>query len=316
MPQATIIVPCFNEAQRLNLSAWQQLGKNPSIRLIFVDDGSTDATLEVLHRLVKDLPAKRSSVLALKHNRGKGEAVRAGLVVAMSDPASWVGYVDADLATPASEISRIVQHVIGGAPDVVIGSRVRLLGHEIKRHFARFLLGRVFATTASALLSIPVYDTQCGCKFFRKSPQLSDALRDKFTSPWLFDVELIGRLLYPSSGEAVPLGKFLEVPLRQWHDVSGSKVQRREVFRICQDLGKLWWSMNTGRAQGDNMVGRNIATERAHVVKRSVSRRRMFVHALRIPHLERQAIEVRLPTADRRNNGAVNHARSDSDELS
>ncbi|RYF35657.1 MAG: glycosyltransferase, partial [Cytophagaceae bacterium] len=305
----------FNEAQRLDLHAWQQLGKNTSIRLIFVDDGSTDKTLEVLHRLVKELPPKRSFVLALERNRGKGETVRAGLAVAMTDPASWVGYVDADLATPASEISRIVQHFVGDASDVVIGSRVRLLGHEIKRHFSRFLMGRVFATTASALLSIPVYDTQCGCKFFRKTPQLSNALRQKFISPWLFDVELIGRLLYPTSGKAVPLSKFLEVPLRQWHDVSGSKVRRREVFRICGDLGKLWWSINLGRPQGDNLVGESAASERVHVVKRSVSRRRMFVHARRIPDLERQSIKVRLPTAYVRNIGAVDNGRSDSEEL-
>ena len=77
---------------------------------------------------------------------------------------------------------------------VVIGSRVGLLGHDIDRSLRRHYLGRIFATVSSAVLDLPVYDTQCGAKAFRVTPALRAALADPFTSRWAFDVELLGRL--------------------------------------------------------------------------------------------------------------------------
>ena len=82
-----------------------------------------------------------------------------------------------------------------GTTDVILASRVSLLGRRIVRSTRRHYLGRIFATLASRILRVAVYDTQCGAKLFRCAPALAAALRDPFLSRWVFDVELLGRLL-------------------------------------------------------------------------------------------------------------------------
>ena len=120
---------------------------------------------------------------------------------------------------------------------VVMGARVALLGTAIQRRALRHYLGRLFATAASIILGLPVYDTQCGAKFFRDTPALRGALTGPFSSRWAFDVELIGRLLRGDGG-AAPLGAadFVEIPLRCWTDVPGSKVSSVQMMRAACDL--------------------------------------------------------------------------------
>src|SRR6266508_755731 len=103
---ACLVVPCFNEAQRLDPVKFAVLADHPGMSLVFVDDGSTDATPAVLADLAATSPS--ISVLTLQRNRGKGEAVRCGLLEASERDVDWVGYVDADLATPVQEIARLV----------------------------------------------------------------------------------------------------------------------------------------------------------------------------------------------------------------
>ena len=191
----TIVVPCFNEAQRLRGEDFLRLTREEGARLLFVDDGSTDGTAAALRALAARA-ADRIDVLALAENRGKAEAVRLGLLRALDGGATVVGYVDADLATPVEEISRLLAE-LAGRPEVavVMGARVKLLGTRIERHQWRHYLGRLFATVASLLLALPVYDTQCGAKFFRAGDRLRESLATAFRTRWAFDVELIGRLL-------------------------------------------------------------------------------------------------------------------------
>jgi hypothetical protein len=109
--------------------------------------------------------------------------------------------------------------------DVLLGARVRLLGTRIERRAWRHYLGRVFATFASLALRLPVYDTQCGAKLFARSAALEAALARPFRSRWVFDVELLERML-AGAGGAPPLspGRIREVPLAEWRDVGGSKL--------------------------------------------------------------------------------------------
>ena len=211
-----MVVPCFDEAARIDLDAFASI---EGVSLLFIDDGSTDGTAAMLGRFA----ARRAgvAVIELGSNRGKGEAVRAGLRAAIEDGAEVVGYCDADLATPPDEIARLAAIAGGDGPEVVLGSRIRMLGHRIDRRAARHYLGRVYATVASWVLGVGVYDTQCGAKFFRVTPTLSAALDTPFADRWAFDVELLRRLLRPATGEAATM---VEVPLRTWRDVAGSKV--------------------------------------------------------------------------------------------
>jgi dolichyl-phosphate beta-glucosyltransferase len=226
---ATTIVPCFNEAHRLELPAWQAFAG--AHRVLFVDDGSTDATGDLLRGA--GLP-----VLTLLKNRGKGEAVRAGLRTAIDDGADVVGYLDADLSTPTSEYTRLQQHLHDHRDvDVVLGSRIAHLGAMIERRPLRHYLGRVFATSASLALDLPVYDTQCGAKVFRTTPMLTAALSSSFRSRWAFDVELLARLL----DAGTPPSRCCELPLTTWRDVAGSHLQAGAMIGAAFDVAAIGW---------------------------------------------------------------------------
>lgn len=231
-----IVVPCHNEERRLDAVRFSELADTGRVRLLFVDDGSTDRTAAVLERLV----AARADVdvLRLPRNVGKAEAVRQGLLRAVEDSAPILGYYDADLATPPGELLRLID-LLEGREDlqVVLAARVVLLGRRIQRRSWRHYLGRVFATLASLILRIPVYDTQCGAKVFRDSPALRQSIAVPFRSSWVFDVELIGRLLRGGPrAPAVPLAAFEEMPLREWRDVSGSRLGVRDMAQALIDL--------------------------------------------------------------------------------
>jgi len=238
MGNSTIVVPCYNEAKRLRVDVFRDYLRNhPGTTFLFVDDGSKDATLSVLKTLRDSLP-EQVEVLPLAQNSGKGEAVRQGLVHAVKLRASdYVGYWDADLATPLDAIEDL-QGILTAqdAIRIVMGSRVRLLGRHIVRKAARHYLGRVFATFASLTLRLPVYDTQCGAKILRVTPDLENLLAQPFCSRWIFDVELIARFaqLYPTaSGDPKWIYEF---PLHVWEDIDGSKVKAFDFVRAARDL--------------------------------------------------------------------------------
>lgn len=224
-PVTTIVVPCFNEARRLDRSALAGLVADGRVRLLLVDDGSTDDTRAILDRLGESDP--RIAVLGLDRNEGKAEAVRRGLVAALAGDATFVGYYDADLATPPDELLRLVETIRTHPETVcVMGARVALLGTEIERRAPRHYAGRLFASAASIALGVRVYDTQCGAKVFRRGDALVAATAHPFRSHWAFDVELLARLLRGTDGVApVPASALLEVPLRSWRDVPGSRLR-------------------------------------------------------------------------------------------
>jgi dolichyl-phosphate beta-glucosyltransferase len=240
--RSILVVPCFNEAKRLQDDAFVALveGEIPVTRLLFVDDGSRDGTGARLEALAARAHG-RVDVLALPQNHGKAEAVRRGLREALSRGPDIVGYFDADLSTPPSEIRRLLAFA-EQAHDaaVVMGARISLLGSDIRRSALRHYLGRIFATFASLALQTRVYDTQCGAKLFRRSAALDAALRDPFLSRWAFDVELLGRLL-AGGGPVAPLAEsaVIEVPLRSWRDVPGSKLRFGSMAGALGELGAI-----------------------------------------------------------------------------
>jgi glycosyltransferase involved in cell wall biosynthesis len=236
-------VPCFNESARLPREQFLAFASGEPVKLIFIDDGSTDGTGRLLEGLCRDLQAagRAAHLISFAANGGKGEAVRRGMLEALRQGAPVVGYLDADLATPPSEMVRLVRTLAERGADVALAARVALLGRSIIRKPSRHYLGRVFATFASLILRMPVYDTQCGAKVFRRTPALEAALAIPFHARWAFDVELLGRLRAGTrSARALPIAAFIEMPLRSWRDVGNSTLKfvafpllGIELFRIA-----------------------------------------------------------------------------------
>jgi glycosyltransferase involved in cell wall biosynthesis len=225
--KTVVVIPCFNEARRLDLRALDALRDAGSTPLV-VDDGSTDDT-------VARVVAAGHGVLPAPH-LGKAEAVRAGLVAAIADGADVVGYLDADFSTPAAEWLRLRDELLHDQTLVfVMGSRIAHLGATIERRPARHYLGRIFATAASLTLSLPVYDTQCGAKVMRVNANLQAALMTPFQSTWAFDVELLQRLL----GAGVAHSAIREVPLKTWRDVDGGHLNPLAMARAVVELWRL-----------------------------------------------------------------------------
>jgi len=239
MASITIVVPCYDEADRLRPDAFARACQDtPGLHFLFVDDGSRDRTLAVLRELAARAP-ERLAVLALPENRGKAEAVRAGLREAFARGHDYVGWWDADLATPLAEIARFVA-ALEAAPEreIVLGARIRMLGREIERSALRHAAGRVFAAAAAQVLGLPVYDTQCGAKLLRGTPALAALFEEPFASGWVFDVELLARLIRERrrQGGRPAAEALLEVPLLAWHDVPGSKVRPSDFVRGLLEL--------------------------------------------------------------------------------
>jgi glycosyltransferase involved in cell wall biosynthesis len=231
-----LTIPCFNEATRLDVAEVGKLLADPRVDVLFVNDGSTDATGALLDGLARD-HAPRVRALHLEKNGGKGEAVRRGMLEALRLGSPVVGYLDADFATPPRELVRLLDALEESGAAVVLGARIARLGALVERNPARHYLGRVFATAASTVLELAVYDTQCGAKLFRDTPALRAALASPFRSRWAFDVELIGRL----TGGEPPLSKedFVEIPLGEWRDKRGSKLAGPAMLKAGIDVLKL-----------------------------------------------------------------------------
>lgn len=244
-----VVVPCYNEAQRLRPAAFlEALDKDSTLGFVMVDDGSRDDTLSVLEKLRSHAP-ERVAVVALAQNVGKAEAVRRGVLRAFELGAEISGYWDADLATPLSYIAEFEKLLTKGDTVMVVGARVRLLGHHIERSSIRHYIGRGFGTLAALALGLPVYDTQCGAKLFKTTPAIRSAFEHPFTLRWAFDVELFARLLARETevGDIVVERQCVEFPLEEWRDAPGSKITVNQIPKIALEIAKLYVTTRSAR---------------------------------------------------------------------
>jgi dolichyl-phosphate beta-glucosyltransferase len=239
--RTTIVVPCYNEEARLDLAEFERhLARRPDLQLLFVNDGSSDGTATLIRGFVERFPG-RVELLELEKNSGKAEAVRRGMMAAVRGEAAAVGFWDADLATPLAEVDRFNRLLEEDEElEVVIGSRVKLLGRRIDRKASRHYLGRVAATLVSVSLALPVYDTQCGAKLFRNRGLLETTFAEPFLSRWLFDVEVLVRYRRAARAAGAALEQLVvEYPLHSWQDVHGSKVGPLDFARTLVDLMRI-----------------------------------------------------------------------------
>lgn len=231
-----MVVPCYNEEDRLHPEVfYESLEQKADLHWLFVNDGSKDGTANILEKMRSKKP-DRIFVKNLEKNSGKGEAVRQGLLMAIDENATLTGYYDADLATPISELFRLLQIYQKQERKILFGARVFLLGRNIDRKRWRYWLGRCFALVASQMLRLKVYDTQCGMKLIANFPNFKKCIEQPFASSWLFDVELIQRLLKEGG---LKVDDFFEEPLLAWTDVGGSKVKTQAFFVALYDLFKI-----------------------------------------------------------------------------
>ena len=233
MQQVCIVIPCYNESRRLLIEDYiDAYNKYINFDFLFVNDGSTDITLDVISTLMETREL-RMSVINLENNVGKGEAVRVAMLEANGrNKYGIIGFLDADLSISFYEVDRQLKYFSNSSTEFVFASRVQTLGSNIKKKFYRHLLGRVFATFASTALNIKVYDTQCGSKFFR-SDLVERIFSKKFISRWIFDIEIFFRLKMIKSKMQKTCK---EVPLESCVHVEGSKLKLSYYLIFPYDL--------------------------------------------------------------------------------
>ena len=239
----SIIVPCFNEAGRFNPEYWKEIiADSLFVEWIFVDDGSTDNTFEILSDL-SNLPAVR--IMKLESNRGKAEAIRSGFIssqafgVMENSEIVGVGFIDSDGAFQKYDIINILNLAVAQFTSnheisygAIISSRVKLGGRQIFRSASRHYIGRIIATYLCKNWSTAPYDTQSGFKVFQKTSSLAKSIEKPFRTRWFFDIELFLRLhSYDSNALNV-----WEEPLNYWKDVIGSKIKKREYLLIIIEI--------------------------------------------------------------------------------
>jgi glycosyltransferase involved in cell wall biosynthesis len=234
-PPLVIIIPCFNEAERITVSKFVSfLQEQPSVMIVFANDGSTDKTAEILNE-IRNIDPGRVFIHNLEKNKGKAEAIREGVMFCISKNLrpERIAYLDADGSTSLEECCSISQNV-NNIIVFAFGSRILKIDNNITRKFYRHLVGRVLATLISAQLRIHVYDTQCGCKVF--DAELAEKLfQEQFISKWLFDVEIFHRLIRIHGTEKMK-DICMEIPLKNWIDTADSRVRFSYFFRIWIDL--------------------------------------------------------------------------------
>lgn len=254
MPQLSIVIPAFNEENRLpaTLDSVSQFltEQGKSFEIVVVDDGSHDGTADVVQAYSQKNPQVR--LVSYQPNRGKGFAVRTGMLAARGD---LLLMNDADGSSPIEEMIRLEDAIAGGA-DIAFGSRAKPdPTRKVQAQAHRKFIGNTFNFIVQSLLLPGFYDTQCGFKMFRRA-----VARDIFSvnriNGFGFDVEIlfIGR----KRGY-----KISEVAIN-WSNVEGSKVNvlvdsPKMFLEVLKVTFASWLGMykpgKTGRLQGEGLMG-------------------------------------------------------------
>jgi glycosyltransferase involved in cell wall biosynthesis len=226
-----VVIPCFNEERRLNPVFFVDLVNTHACELIFVDDGSTDNTYNV----ISSLPLAQASfeIIRLDKNRGKANAIRVGLNHALIKGYEFIGLYDADGAIHPQDMGNAFQ-IIGGSTDinVVSGARILLAGNNVSRLNHRRWMGRIIATLVSLIMGLQIYDPQSPCKVYRASC-LAVISKFNIKTKWFVDAEILKFL----SREQDKSSRWLvEFPVTNWKDVAGSNISCKSSLRVLQDL--------------------------------------------------------------------------------
>jgi dolichyl-phosphate beta-glucosyltransferase len=233
LPAFSLVIPAFNEAARIGQNLRDALaylqGASAESELIVVNDGSTDATSDIVREVFAAPGPISTRLIEHSPNRGKGAAVRDGLLAATKQ----IGlFSDADFSTPIDETPKLIEPIAAGELDVAFGSRALdrgLIGH--RQPWRREQGGRVFNLIVRLATGLPFWDTQCGFKAFRLEV-VRPILERAETEGFGFDVEL----LYLARKENL---RMREIPVR-WNHYDGSKVDfARDSVRMLREIAAL-----------------------------------------------------------------------------
>lgn len=238
-PEVSIVIPAFEEQERLGDSlakiAEYLRSVSSNAEVIVVDDGSGDMTADVAREMLAKYPDIPSNVIRYEQNRGKGYAVKTGLLAATSNVAL---FSDADLSTPIEEMPKLIDPIRSGEFDVTFGSRAldrSLIGTH--QPWRREQGGKVMNLIIRTMSGLTFADTQCGFKAFDMAkfrPLLEVMTIDRFG----FDVEFLFVANYHGL-------RLKEIPVR-WNNVEGSKVSVfRDTRRMFTELAQI--RRNAGR---------------------------------------------------------------------
>ena len=235
----SVVIPAYNEGERIegtlrDLGHYLELNF-PRFEIIVVDDGSGDDTAEKVKRVAET--NRRVALISYFPNRGKGFAVRLGILRAAYDA---VLFTDADLSTPVEEIEIALAQLARGFSVVIASRRHPESFIACRQNPARESIGRTFNALVRVMIGLPYRDTQCGFKCFTRSAAkeiFSRARIDRFS----FDVEIL--LIARAMGYAIK-----EIPVR-WTNAPGSKVRPlrdlgsivRELMQLCRTRIRRGW---------------------------------------------------------------------------
>lgn len=234
MKKTAIIIPCYNEAKRLNKQKILALSSEDNLTVYLANDGSTDNTLQIIESIAA-INSENVIVLNYTQNVGKaGVIFKSANQILKLHQFDYIGYFDADFSTPASELQKMMKALNTTNFSFIFGSRVKLLNTKINRKIYRHYIGRIIITLINFKFKLSVYDTQCGAKIFSKEV-LTEAFSKPFYTSWLFDVEVFIRL---QNKNLLKNGK--EFPLNEWTDVEGSKLNWKHFFKIFKEVSLLY----------------------------------------------------------------------------
>ena len=241
----SVVIPAYNEEIRIReslIEARSFFNKSDlDYEMIVVDDGSSDRTVEIVRNVSSDIPNLK--LVRYKENRGKGYALRTGVLVTKGDP---VLVMDADLSTPMEELWKLMPYLTEGQADLAIGSRALALSDIIRKQpWWRQGMGKIFNSIVRVLVIDGFSDTQCGFKLFTGSVArelFGQAMVDRFA----YDVEILALAAHKGY-------RIAEVPIR-WINSPESKVNPvKDSLRMLADILRI--RIRVGKAKSKEVGG-------------------------------------------------------------
>ncbi|KGO79157.1 glycosyltransferase [Flavobacterium beibuense] len=233
-----VVIPCYNEEAWLLSDEFRNfVFKNLGYHLCFVNDGSTDGTLEVLRDIQKENRG-RISIYNCKKNVGRAEAIRLGMMsLEKQKQFDYIGFMDADLSTNFQDFSDLVKTITHSKFKVVSGCRISRMGADISTEPTRKFLNRVINYTMRKVFGLDFRDAQCGVKIM-SSDVVEIAFGKRFLTKSLFDVEILLRLKKIYGGYTVKQ-MWYEKPLDRWIYARNTKVSVLNSFSLIGQLGQI-----------------------------------------------------------------------------
>lgn len=233
-----VVIPCYNEEKRLKTEKFGHFVRNnPGYHVCFVNDGSTDNTLEILNKF-KEGKEGSISVYNCPKNGGKAEAVRLGMLHLAKDKSlDYIGFLDADLSTDFQDFDDLTKTIASTNFKIVSGSRISRMGADIIKQSSRGIISKTVNFIIRKILGMDFRDTQCGAKIMTRDV-IDATFQEPFLTKWLFDVEIFMRMKNHFGTEAAKT-MICEQPLKRWVHEDGSKLSMKDSIKIIGQLAQI-----------------------------------------------------------------------------